>query len=302
MLPRGDGEDVGGLNMGKVLSIIVTLLVIAVAVFSGRGVWDHYLYSPWTRDGRVQADIITVAPDVSGWVTAMPVKDNQKVQKGDVIFRVDVKRYQAAVDELNAQVHSKQLALDLAQHEFTRREKLRERNSISAEELESSRISSDMAKAALDVAKAQLASAEIDLERATVTAPVSGRVVNLTLREGNYVNQGTPVLSVVADNTLYVTGYFEETKLPLIHEGQKATIHLMSGGKALSGTVSSIGHAIADTNTSTNSQLLPEVQQTFNWVRLAQRVPVDIKLDKVPENTRLVAGMSASVRLATDGE
>ena len=159
-----------------------------------------------------------------------------------------------------------------------------------------------MAEASLDLAKANLASAQIDLERASITSPVDGTIVNLTLREGNYVSQGSPVLSVVAANSIYVTGYFEETKLPLIHEGQKATITLMSGGKPITGTVKSIGNAIADTNTSANGQLLPQVQQTFNWVRLAQRVPVDIELKEIPKDTRLVAGMTASIRLASDGE
>ena len=288
--------------MEKVIRIIITLAVIVAAVLSGRWVWDHYLYSPWTRDGKIQADIITIAPDVSGWVTALAVEDNQQVKKGDVIFQVDVMRYQAVVNELQAQVRNETLALELARHEYARREKLRESNSISAEELESSRISADMADASLELAKANLASAQIDLDRATITAPVDGTIVNLTLREGNYVSQGSPVLSLVAANSVYVTGYFEETKLPLIHEGQKAKITLMSGGKPITGTVKSIGNAIADSNTSANGQLLPQVQQTFNWVRLAQRVPVDIRLEKVPEGTRLVAGMTASIRLESDGE
>ena len=288
--------------MEKVIRIIITLAVIVAAALSGRWVWDHYLYSPWTRDGKVQADIITIAPDVSGWVTALAVEDNQQVKKGDVIFQVDVKRYQAVVNELQAQVRNETLALELARHEYARREKLRESNSISAEELESSRINADMADASLELAKANLASAQIDLDRATITAPVDGTIVNLTLREGNYVSQGSPVLSLVAANSVYVTGYFEETKLPLIHEGQKAKITLMSGGKPITGTVKSIGNAIADSNTSANGQLLPQVQQTFNWVRLAQRVPVDIRLEKIPEGTRLVAGMTASIRLESDGE
>ncbi len=288
--------------MQKIIRIIITLAVIVAAVLSGRWVWDHYLYSPWTRDGKVQADIITIAPDVSGWVTALAVEDNQQVKKGDVIFQVDVKRYQAVVNELQAQVRNETLALELARHEYARREKLRESNSISAEELESSRISADMADGSLELAKANLASAQIDLDRATITAPVDGTIVNLTLREGNYVSQGSPVLSLVAANSVYVIGYFEETKLPLIHEGQKAKITLMSGGKPITGTVKSIGNAIADSNTSANGQLLPQVQQTFNWVRLAQRVPVDIRLEEVPEGTRLVAGMTASIRLESDGE
>ena len=287
------------MNVRKLLQIGFTFCMVAIAIMCGRWVWEHYLYSPWTRDGRVQADIITLSPDVSGSVTSLAVSDKQAVKKGDVIFTIDTRRYQAAVDELSAEVESKSLAFELAQHDLDRRTALRKDNDISAQELENSQITTKMAKAALDIAEAKLATAQIDLDRAVVTSPVDGIVVNMNLRQGNYVKQGMPVLSVVADNSLYVTGYFEETKLPLIHEGQEATINLMSGGKPLTGKVTRIGNAIADTNTATNSQLLPQVQQTFNWVRLAQRVPVDIEITDTPEQTRLVAGMTASIRLNT---
>lgn len=288
--------------MNKVLQVGVTLLILVLAIAAGRWVWSYYLYSPWTRDGRIQADIVTLAPDVSGWVTTLAVKDKQHVKKGDVVFQIDTKRYQAVVDELSASVETQSLALELAEHELTRRQGLRERNTISDEELEASRIKASMAKAALALAQAKLDSARIDVKRATVRSPVDGVVVNMLLREGNFVSQGKPVLSVVADNSMYVTGYFEETKLALIKQGQKATITLMSGGEPLTGEVASIGNAIADTNTATNSQLLPQVQQTFNWVRLAQRVPVDITLTEIPDNTRLVAGMTASIRLQPNQE
>ena len=186
--------------MQKIIRIIITLAVIVAAVVSGRWVWDHYLYSPWTRDGKVQADIITIAPDVSGWVTKLAVQDNQQVKKGDVIFQVDVKRYQAVVDELQAQVRNETLALELARHEFSRREKLHQSNSISAEELESSRISADMAEASLDLAKANLASAQIDLERASITSPVDGTIVGkvtmyLKARRYSPWSQPTPFMS-----------------------------------------------------------------------------------------------------------
>lgn len=283
--------------MGKLFRISLTLIVIVAAMLAGHWVWNHYLYSPWTRDGRIRAEVITIAPDVSGWVNTLNVQDNQKVQKGDVIFSVDDTRYQAKIQELTAQVENTQYSLELALHQYHRRQHLTD---ISQETVESARINTELAQASLDIAKAQLHSAQINLDRTQVHAPESGTLINLNLRKGNYVTQGTPVLSLVKEGSFYVTGYFEETKLPLIHEGQKAKVTLMSGGKPLSGTVASIGKAIADSNTNSNGQLLPQIQQTFNWVRLAQRIPVDIKLDPIPEGTNISAGMTVSIYLQSD--
>lgn len=285
--------------MGKLFRVSLTLIVVVIAVIAGHWVWDHYLYSPWTRDGRVRAEVITIAPDVSGWVNSLNVKDNQDVQKGDVIFHVDDTRYQAQIKELTAQVENKQYSLELARHQYNRRQHLTD---ISKETVESARINTALAKASLDIAQAQLNSAKINLERTEVKAPESGTLINLNLRQGNYVTQGTPVLSLVKANSFYVTGYFEETKLPMIKVGQKAKVTLMSGGKPLMGTVSSIGKAIADSNTSSNGQLLPQIQQTFNWVRLAQRIPVDIQLDPLPEGINISAGMTVSIHLQQDNE
>ncbi len=284
--------------MGKLIRISITVLLIIVAVIAGHWVWQHYLYAPWTRDGRVRAQIITIAPDVSGWVKKLDVKDNQEVKKGDEIFKVDDTRYLAAIAQLQAQLDSKRYSLELAKHVYERRQKLESQGQMVSEEtLENARIKTKLARAALDLTEAQYNTAKIDLERSVIKAPVDGSIINLTLREGNYVSRGKSVLSIVKKGSLYVTGYFEETKLPLIHIGQKAQVTLMSGGQPLMGTVTSIGKAIADTNTTGNSQLLPVVQQTFNWVRLAQRIPVDIKLDDLPADVNISAGMTVSVYL-----
>ncbi|WP_115720511.1 efflux RND transporter periplasmic adaptor subunit [Gallaecimonas mangrovi] len=285
--------------MGQILRIAVTLLFVAVAIIAGTWVWNHYLYSPWTRDGRVRANVVTIAPDVSGWVNQLNVKDNQVVKKGDVVFTIDATRYKAAIAEDQAAVEKAQYSWELAKHKYDRRKQLIAKKVISDEDLETYRINTELAKAAYDLAEAQLAAAQIDLDRTVVKAPENGTIMNLNLREGNYVSKGNSVLSLVKKQSFYVTGYFEETKMPLIHVGQKAVIHLMSGGKPLTGTVVSIAKGIADSNTAANSQLLPQVQQTFNWVRLAQRIPVDIKLDTVPEGVTLSAGMTASIDIKT---
>ncbi|WP_340676808.1 HlyD family secretion protein [Paraglaciecola sp.] len=283
--------------MTQLPRVLLTLVMVVAAVAAGTWVWNYYLYSPWTRDGRVRADVITIAPDVSGWVIQLNVKDNQLVKKGDVLFTVDDTRYKAKIAEDSALVEKAEYTWKLAQHEYERRQRLNDKSAISDEDLDTYRIDTLQNKASYDIAVAQLNTANINLIRTVVTAPEDGTITNLNLRQGNYVNQGVAVLSLVKSGSFYITGYFEETKLSLIKVGQKATVHLMSGGKPLTGKVASIAKGIANSNTSADNQLLPQVQQTFNWVRLAQRIPVDIVLDNIDDETYLSAGMTASVDL-----
>lgn len=285
--------------MTKYLRILLTIIVVIAAVFAGRWVWTDYMHTPWTRDGRIRAEVVTVSPDVSGWVTGLNIKDGQNIKKGDLLFSVDNKRYQAALDRSKATTENALYTWELAKHKLERRKGLNTQQAISEEGLESTRINSKIAKANYELAKTDQAIAQLNFDRTKVYAPVSGQIINLNLRQGNYVAQGTSVFAIVKSGSFYVTGYFEETKIPLIHDNQKAKISLLSGGKALTGHVISVGKAIANTNTQSNTQLLPVVQQTFNWVRLSQRIPVDIKLDSVPEDIQLSAGMTATIHLNT---
>ncbi|MEN8635739.1 HlyD family secretion protein [Pseudoalteromonas distincta] len=285
--------------MTKYLRTLLTIIVVIAAVFAGRWVWTDYMHTPWTRDGRIRAEVVTVSPDVSGWVTGLNIKDGQNIKKGDLLFSVDNKRYQAALDRSKATTENALYTWELAKHKLERRKGLNTQQAISEEGLESTRINSKIAKANYELAKTDQAIAQLNFDRTKVYAPVSGQIINLNLRQGNYVAQGTSVFAIVKSGSFYVTGYFEETKIPLIHDNQKAKISLLSGGKALTGHVISVGKAIANTNTQSNTQLLPVVQQTFNWVRLSQRIPVDIKLDSVPEDVQLSAGMTATIHLNT---
>jgi RND family efflux transporter MFP subunit len=285
--------------MRQSFRILVTVVLVILALIAGNWVWNYYLYAPWTRDGKVRAEIITLSPDVSGWVHELNIEDNQSVSQGDPLFSIDDTRYQAALAKADAQLLYQQEALRLAQHQYQRRQELHRssNNSISKEALESASIQAQLAKANVALAKAERDSANINLERTRIHAPADGTIVNLTLQQGNFVNQGSPVVSMVKADSFYVTGYFEETKLPLVHVGQDASVILMNGSRTLRGTVTSVGQAIANANTQTDRQLLPQVQQTFNWVRLAQRIPVHIELESVPDDILLAAGMTATVRL-----
>ncbi|SHK30995.1 RND family efflux transporter, MFP subunit [Marinobacter antarcticus] len=288
--------------MKKLLRIGLTLLVVAAAAVAGTWVWDYYLYSPWTRDGRIRADVITIAPDVSGWVTGVNVKNNQAVSEGAPLFTIDDIRYRAELAESEARLAQERSAWDLAKHQYERRQRMSDRQALSEESLEAYRIRAESAKASYQLAEAELNTARIDLKRTKVLAPETGIVNNLTLRQGNYASRGAAVLSLIKNDSFYVTGYFEETKLQMVRVGQKARITLLSGGEKLTGEVVSIARGIADSNTSSDNQMLPQVQQAFNWVRLAQRIPVEVALDPIPDDVNISAGMTVSIYLEADLE
>lgn len=281
------------------LRMLTTLVIVALAIAAGVWLWHYYLYTPWTRDGRVRADIVTIAPDVSGWVSELSVEDTQRVSQGETLFKINQARYRAALEQAQATVELNRAQLELKKHEESRRNRLSSR-AISNEDREIARIDTRVAQANLDAAEAQLKSAQIDLKRTVVTAPADGHILNLRLSEGNYVNAGNAVMALVKADSYYVTGYFEETKMSRIEEGDVAMITLMNDDTELRGHVAGIGRGIADSNTSPNDQLLPQVEPTFNWVRLAQRIPVRIELDDVPEGTLLSAGMTATIHVVDD--
>lgn len=283
--------------MRNSLRILLTLIIVAIAIAAGIWLWHYYLYTPWTRDARVHAQVVTITPDVSGWVTTLNVMDTDHVDQGELLFTIDDARYQAAVDRAQATVAHREATLELNQAEADRRNQLRNSRAISAEDQQVAQINSRIAAADLQQAKADLASAELDLERTQITAPVSGHVLNMQFSAGNYVNRGSSVMAIISDNSYYVVGYFEETKMASINVGDPVDVILMNGDIHLNGHVAGIGRGIADSNTNLNQQLLPQVDPTFNWVRLAQRIPVRIALEEVPDETLLSVGMTATVRV-----
>jgi RND family efflux transporter MFP subunit len=281
------------------LRVAVTLTATIAAVLAGWWLWDFYMLSPWTRDARVLVNTGLVSPDVSGLITAINVVDNQKVAKGDVLFVIDRERFALAVEQAQANVEQGQWTLKLAQDNAERDARLiaRDSSAISAETAEASRSKAGEAAAALQLARSQLATTRLNLERSTVKAPVNGLVTNLTATVGDYATRGTGVLDVVDTDSFYVYAYFMETKLPAIKVGSEAEIRLMAGGTVLRGTVQGLSRAIANP-TAVRGGLLASVDPNFEWIRLAQRVPVRIALEKVPADFQLVAGMSATVVIA----
>ncbi|MDR6214221.1 efflux RND transporter periplasmic adaptor subunit [Paracidovorax wautersii] len=274
--------------------LLVTALALCAAAWAAWQLWDHYELAPWTRDGRVRANVVQIAPDVSGLVTAVPIQDNQSVAAGALLFEVDHARYALALRQAQAALNAQRTVLAQARREDARNAGLGDLVSREAREQTQARV--EQARAAVAQAEVTLASAQLNLERANVRAPADGMVTNLDLRRGSYATAGHPALALVDAHSFYVEGYFEETKLPRIHQGDKVRVTPM-GGTVLTGTVVGIAAGIADRDRTTSANLLPSVNPTFNWVRLAQRIPVRVQLDPLPEGARLVAGQTATVQI-----
>lgn len=279
--------------MKKFFSLLATLLVLGLAIFIGRQLWVHYMQTPWTRDGRVRADIINVAADVSGYVTAVPVRDNQRVRNGDVLLQIDPAHYRLAVKQAQALVASRKAAWEMRKVNASRRADLDELV-ISKESREDASNVAASALADYQQAEARLEAAQLNLDRTRVLATVDGYVTNLNVHVGDYARVGEAKLAVVDEHSFWVYGFFEETKLPHVHVGDPAQLQMMSG-ETLTGHVESISRGIYDRDNPQSRELIADVNPTFNWVRLAQRVPVRIQLDPVPDGMLLAAGTTCTV-------
>jgi RND family efflux transporter MFP subunit len=272
---------------------LLTLVVAALAVLLIRWMWAHYEVAPWTRDGRVRADVVTVSPDVAGFVVGVTVVDNQVVREGEPLFQLDRARYEATLRQAVAAVERERVVLAQARREVRRNETLRD--VVAFEVREQSQARAEEAAAILSQGLAEVAIAQLNLERTTVVAPVNGIVTNLELRPGDYLTAGREALALVDTDSLHVDGYFEETKLPGIHVGDRVSVKLMGESRVLYGRVHSIAGAIEDRERTANANLLANINPTFSWVRLAQRVPVRVELDATPSDVRLIAGRTATV-------
>lgn len=282
------------ISLKTILSILITLAMVAAAYFIGDTLWERYMNSPWTRDGRVRADVISVAADVSGQVVEVPVHDNSFVHKGDLLMKIDPARYQLALAQAESLILQRKIAYDIKQHDADRRAKL-DGEVISSENRENSSSSASAAKAAYQEALVMRDSAKLNLERTEVHAHVDGWVANLNVHAGDYAQAGVAKMAVIDSQSFWVYGYFEETKLPLLKEGDKVDIRLLGSPQLLQGHIESISRGITDRDNPTGSGLLANVNPSFNWVRLAQRVPVRINIDHIPDGITLAAGMTCTI-------
>ncbi|CAD6558702.1 p-hydroxybenzoic acid efflux pump subunit AaeA [Paraburkholderia hiiakae] len=278
--------------------ILLTLIVVVVAALVLWRIVNYYMFSPWTRDGRVRADVIQVAPDVGGLITGVDVVDNQQVKQGQVLFVIDEARYALALRLAQATLEQRKATLAQAKREYARNIALG--NLVAAETLEESRTRVDQDEAAAADAQVQVDTAKLNLQRTTIVSPVDGYLNDRAPRVGEYVTAGRAVVAVVDMHSFRVDGYFEETRLHGIQIGQPVEITVMGESRPLRGHVQSIVAAIEDRDRQATPNLLPNVNPAFSWVRLAQRIPVRVALDEVPADFRMIAGRTATVAVRTE--
>ncbi len=275
--------------------VVLTLLVVALASFVIWRMVTYYMFAPWTRDGHIRADVIQIAPDVSGLIQQVEVHDNQVVKRGQVLFSIDQDRFRLALRQAQASAAERQETLAQAQRELKRNRGLG--NLVAREQLEESQSRQMRAQSALAEAQVAVDAAQLNLDRSVIRSPVDGYLNDRAPRAHEFVTAGRPVLSVVDSDSFHIDGYFEETKLSSIQVGQAVDIRVMGDNTRLRGHVQSIVAGIEDRDRSSGSNLLPNVNPAFSWVRLAQRIPVRIAFDDIPKDFRMIAGRTATVSI-----
>ena len=282
----------------RILSVpfVITLAATAFAIVMGALMWDAYVGAPWTRDATVRTYVVTMAPEVSGRIVQLPVKDNQFVHKGDLLVVIDPTDYRNALQLAEANVEQARANALNAQLELQRRQKLTElAETVEDRQIhEAAATASQAQQQAMQVARDQ---AKVNLERTEIRSPVNGWITNLLTQAGDYASVGRNVISVVDADSFWIDAYFEETRLPSIHEGDHATIKLMGHHELITGEVSGLARGIMVANAQPDPAGLANVNPIFTWVRLAQRIPVRVDIKQVPEGVRLVTGLTATVQI-----
>lgn len=273
----------------------ITAGLVLAATLVAVWLWDRYETAPWTRDAHVYADVVRVSPDISGLVTEVAVHDNQLVQKGQLLFVVDRPRYADALSQADAAVASAQATLDQARRVAKRDRALGDLVATEALETDDAKVETSLA--ALREAIAARTTARLNLDRTAAVASVNGYVTNLSLRPGDFLGSGSQALAMIDLDSIRIEAYLEETKLRHVQVGDRARVRLMGDEEDIIGHVESISGGIADDQRGNSPNLLPTVNATFTWVRLAQRIPVRVHVDHMPLGTRLILGRTATVTI-----
>jgi multidrug resistance efflux pump len=290
-----DDRDHAGWRI-PIVPVLITLGTVAIAALLGWLTWQAYMGAPWTRDGQVRAYVVTMAPEVAGRIVELPIADNQLVHKGDLLMTIDPTNYRIAVSLAEAAVQQAQINAQNLQTEAKRRQEL-STLSTSIEEKQTYESNAQGAQAAYQQAVANLDQARVNMERTQIRSPVNGYVTNLLAQLGDYATIGQRIISLVDSDSFWIDGYFEETSLESIRDGDPATVKLMGYSKLVHGHVGGVARGINIPNAQPDPSGLASVNPIFTWVRLAQRVPVRIHIDQVPDGVRLVAGMTATVQV-----
>lgn len=284
------------MNLIRRISFTAVLVLLAIAAI----VWKYqqYLMNPWTRDAQVQAQVITIAPRVTGPIVALNISDNEEVAAGQSLFDIDSSTYKVALAQDQASVAQAKVAVSEASEQFQRSFSMNRADPGAVSKLRIISLQNNLssAKAAEQQAQAKVDQAQLNINFTHVKAPVSGYITNLKVQLGAQVVANKPVVALIDKKTFWIQAFFKETDIQHMHAGSHAVVTLMGyPNSPITGTVTSIGFGINPENPTNNSNLLQNVNPTFEWIRLAQRLPVRIHLDALPKNIVLRVGTSASV-------
>ncbi|WGD53161.1 HlyD family secretion protein [Bradyrhizobium sp. CB1650] len=276
----------------KLATAGIAIVAVAIALVT----WDQYNAGPWTRNGRIRVQVASVAPQISGQIKELRIADNQFVHKGDILYVIDPFDFEVALRAHKAALQQKIADLNVKESQSERRSRLSDL-SASVEQKQVYEGNALQAKAAVDAAREQVAQAEINLQRTEVRSPVNGFVTNVLLREGDYAHQGAANVSIIDADSYWIDGYFEETKLERLCVGDRAEAKLMGYAAPITGHIATVTRGISVSNAAASTQGLPNVDPVYTWVRLAQRVPIRIAIDKVPPGVPLVSGLTATITI-----
>jgi len=280
------------------VKILLNLTIFGLAAYFGYEKYEAYFNNPWTRDGQVRAQVIQVSPRVSGMVTNIVVVDNQFVKKGELLFEIDPSSFEIQIAQTKAELKREQANFRGIKVEYERVKQIakKDQGAVSQKDLTRHEANYYKSLASIDILNEKINTARLNLTFTKVYATVDGYVSNINFQIGSQAVANQPILALVDANSFWVFGYFRENMIGDVKIGDNAKITLMAYKDIpISGKVESIGWGIAPSDGNPGVNLLPSIKPVFQWIRLAQRIPVRIKLDKVPEEVELRFGLSASV-------
>jgi multidrug resistance efflux pump len=265
----------------RLFNYVITLGLVVFAGWAAFSLYHRYIQNPWTRDSQVRANIVGIAPRVSGPIVQVAVHDNQEVKKGDLLFEIDPTDFQAQLDLAAGQVQNAEANFKQQQQNLDRQTDLYKTRVNALMDFQNAQDSFAAAQAQLVAAKANMKLAALNLSYTKVCSTVDGYVTNMNTSPGTYVTAGNQLMALVDTDSFWVAAYFKETQLPHIAVGQKAKLTFMGyPDQPFEGVVRSIGWGtyLQDGSDSAGSGLLPSISQTIDWVRLPQRFAVRIRV------------------------
>jgi len=286
--------------MKKIIKILLTLAILGAAGFFDYNKYRAYIDNPWTRDGQVRTQVIQVTPRVNGMVIKINVVDNQQVKEGDLLFEIDPSQYQVKLNQANAKLQRTREAAKGTKIEFDRVKNIyaKDKGAVSQRDMVRNETNYYKSLADIDNSEEAVNTAKLNLSYTKVFAEVDGYVSNINFQTGSQAVANQPILALVDENAYWVFGFFREDAIPEVKIGDTAIVTLLAyPNTPLSGKVESIAWGIAHSDGNPGNNLLPSVKPVFQWIRLAQRIPVRIKLDKLPEEIKLRFGLTASVMI-----